>query len=122
MTPGSSPKARALEGAERLLGDASGLTPVDLAPLSVPEVTRCRSCLEELTSPWGGVNGAYFPFSFPYLATLNLQNTFQIHPLFPSPSPPGVPAGHPLCPGSCRRPSAGSLLPLLPAQQLEGAL
>jgi len=41
MTPGSSPKARAaLEGAERLLGDASGLTPVDLAPLSVPDIDQ----------------------------------------------------------------------------------
>ena len=40
MTPGSSLKARAApEGAERRLGDASGLTPVDLAPLSVTEVT-----------------------------------------------------------------------------------
>lgn len=77
MTLGSSTKARAApEGPERLLGDASGLTPVDLAPLSVPEVTRCRSCLEELTSPWGGVNGTHTSLS-PFLTSP--LSTFKIH-------------------------------------------
>lgn len=77
MTPGSSPKAKAApEGAERLLGDVSGLTPVDLALLSVTGVTRCHSCLEELTSPWGDGNGTHTSLSsFPP----SPLSTFKIH-------------------------------------------
>lgn len=78
---------------QRLLGDVSGLTPVDLALLSVTGVSSYHSCLKELTSPWGDVNGTHTSLSSFLPSPLS---TFKIHsrsiPL-PSPSLPGVPAG-----------------------------
>lgn len=94
MIPGSPPKAKsAPEGAEASWGCFR-------AHASGPGFAQCYWGDQMPFLPRGAHItmgrcewNTYFPFFFPSLTTLNLQNTFQIHPLLPSPSPPGVPAG-----------------------------
>ena len=121
MTSGSSPKAKAApEGAEASWGCFR-------AHASGPGSAQCYWGVQLPFLPRGAHIAmgrcewnTYFPFFFPSLTTLNLQNTFQIHPLTISITTWSS-SWHLLCPGSCRCPSAGSYLPLLPAQQ-QGAL